>query len=799
MRMQDEAGGDPQMNSVGGISEQRVQPPQDDRRAVQRRTFTRWMNAFLQRRDPPVEVHDLFTDIQDGRVLMALLEELSGGQLLYRFRSSSHRIFRLNNISKALAFLDDRHVKLSGIDASGIADGIPSAVLNLVWNMILYFQVKEVSRGLRRHLSSSLSSLSTSSSPFSSDLPPQPNDIGSYSCNTLPSKGRKAAREPKYHGKAIKTLLQWVQRCTSTFGVEVRDFGRSWRSGLAFLAMIKSIKPDLVDLRESLTRPPRENLQLAFTIAHHSLDIPRLLEPEDVSGPSPDERSIITYVSLFLGHCSATDEDHTADFGSLESVSSVESHADDLKAQALVQGLEKSSEQLLWMRWARRSSGSPRNTSPHSSEARSPFSKRKSSSRSILQPPSPLDAGVVSQEIRSWMEDASADGSDSKPRLDGSHLSLSSEEGIYSLSALDSDEEDAYSYILDLNKEVFQPYNQLKRQVARVEEETEEDMFLSGEQTEESKHLEGCEETFNGSEHQEDSLAQHVEPEVRAQLDVHEWDKSGSTSRETEPQEDSSSREEGGAQRVVPGQSDDEDRCEEEMMKEMTEYDGLVKHGGEAREALMGGTENSKLFHVDGWTIEGEKEAGQVMEDNRKEEENVPQSEEGQERKSGTEQEEEDEDEERDTQQSVVHLESFMVGVQEVKISDETARGARGAGATRINTKEENGIDMEELTREEDKEECRDEVMNSEVQKDRNLKMKRRGLTGKTAPNNATNGGGDVQGVEGGWTPAQQATSQSFREGGSIPQPSAAPCDITPLELELLLVLWILLYCCFIL
>lgn len=32
--------------------------------------------------EPPVAVHDLFTDIQDGRVLMALLEQLSGCKLV---------------------------------------------------------------------------------------------------------------------------------------------------------------------------------------------------------------------------------------------------------------------------------------------------------------------------------------------------------------------------------------------------------------------------------------------------------------------------------------------------------------------------------------------------------------------------------------------------------------------------------------------------------------------------------------------------------------------------------------------
>lgn len=62
--------------------------------------------------------------------------------------------------------------------------------------------------------------------------------------------------------------------------MEVHDFGKSWRNGLAFLALIEANNPGLVDLRESLTREARENLQLAFSVAHHSLDIPPLLEPE---------------------------------------------------------------------------------------------------------------------------------------------------------------------------------------------------------------------------------------------------------------------------------------------------------------------------------------------------------------------------------------------------------------------------------------------------------------------------------------------------------------------------------------
>ncbi|XP_028296142.1 calmin [Gouania willdenowi] len=284
---------------VGESRDQYVEP-REERRAVQKRTFTRWMNVYLQRCEPPVCVDDLFTDIQDGRILMALLEELSGCKLLYRFRSSTHRIFRLSNISKALAFLDDRHVKLLGIDASGIADGVPAVVLHLIWNVILHFQIKEVTGGLRRHLSLSLSSLSVTSFPSSDDVALKENNNSRYSCSTLPSEERRSAGESKYHAKEIRTLLHWVQRCTSKHGINVHDFGKSWRSGLAFLALIKSINPDLVDLKHGLTGDAKENLQRAFQIAHESLDIPPLLDPEDVISIS-DQKSILTYVSMFLG------------------------------------------------------------------------------------------------------------------------------------------------------------------------------------------------------------------------------------------------------------------------------------------------------------------------------------------------------------------------------------------------------------------------------------------------------------------------------------------------------------------
>lgn len=275
---------------IGQISDIRVQNLQVERENVQKRTFTRWINLHLEKCNPPLEVNDLFIDIQDGKILMALLEVLSGKNLLHQYKSSSHRIFRLNNIAKALKFLEDSNVKLVSIDAAEIADGNPSLVLGLIWNIILFFQIKELTGNLSRNSPSSSLSPGSGGTDSDSSFPPTPT--------AEPS----AAVSVKDQRRAIRTLLAWVQRRTRKYGVAVQDFAGSWRSGLAFLAVIKAIDPSLVDMKQALQDSMRENLEKAFSIAHDALHIPRLLEPEDIMVDTPDEQSIVTYVAQFLEH-----------------------------------------------------------------------------------------------------------------------------------------------------------------------------------------------------------------------------------------------------------------------------------------------------------------------------------------------------------------------------------------------------------------------------------------------------------------------------------------------------------------
>lgn len=63
-------------------------------------------------------------------------------------------------------------------------------------------------------------------------------------------------------------------------GIEVKDFGPSWRTGLAFFAVIHALRPNRIDMEQVWRRPNRENLQEAFLLAETELGIPQLLDPE---------------------------------------------------------------------------------------------------------------------------------------------------------------------------------------------------------------------------------------------------------------------------------------------------------------------------------------------------------------------------------------------------------------------------------------------------------------------------------------------------------------------------------------
>ncbi|XP_054546967.1 nesprin-2 isoform X3 [Talpa occidentalis] len=258
-----------------------LQAEQED---TQKKTFTCWINSQLAKHTPPSVVSDLFTDIKKGHVLLDLLEVLSG-QELPRDKGSNTFQCRIN-IEHALTFLKQRSIKLINIHVADIIDGNPSIILGLIWTIILHFHIEKLARTLSCNYNQpSLVSVSAAdSSPTSS-----------------PPAKKCSKAQARWQMSAKKVLLSWAQeKCSSDESVNVTDFKSSWRNGMAFLAVIHALRPDLIDMKSVKHRSNKDNLKEAFGIAERELKIPKLLEPEDVDVVNPDEKSIMTYVAQFL-------------------------------------------------------------------------------------------------------------------------------------------------------------------------------------------------------------------------------------------------------------------------------------------------------------------------------------------------------------------------------------------------------------------------------------------------------------------------------------------------------------------
>ncbi|XP_068566976.1 microtubule-actin cross-linking factor 1 isoform X17 [Cebidichthys violaceus] len=233
-------------DSVLDPAERAVVRVADERDRVQKKTFTKWVNKHLIK----VRKHitDLYEDLRDGHNLISLLEVLSGVTLPRE--KGRMRFHRLQNVQIALDFLKQRQVKLVNIRNDDITDGNPKLTLGLIWTIILHFQISEI------YVSGE-----------SGDL------------------------------TAKEKLLLWSQQAIEGYpGLRCTNFTSSWSDGRMFNALLHRYRPDLIDMEVVSRQSNRENLEQAFEIAE-SLGVTSLLDAEDVDVPSPDEKSVITYVS----------------------------------------------------------------------------------------------------------------------------------------------------------------------------------------------------------------------------------------------------------------------------------------------------------------------------------------------------------------------------------------------------------------------------------------------------------------------------------------------------------------------
>ncbi|XP_062823284.1 spectrin beta chain, erythrocytic isoform X3 [Anolis carolinensis] len=235
----------------------RIKALADEREGVQKKTFTKWVNSHLAR--VTCRISDLYMDLRDGRMLIKLLEVLSG-ELLPKPTKGRMRIHCLENVDKALQFLKEQRVHLENMGSHDIVDGNHRLVLGLIWTIILRFQIQDII------------------------------------VQTQEGRETRSAKD---------ALLLWCQMKTAGYPhVNVTNFTSSWKDGLAFNALIHKHRPDLIDFEKLKHSNARHNLEHAFSVAERQLGITQLLDPEDVFTENPDEKSIITYVVAFYHYFS---------------------------------------------------------------------------------------------------------------------------------------------------------------------------------------------------------------------------------------------------------------------------------------------------------------------------------------------------------------------------------------------------------------------------------------------------------------------------------------------------------------
>jgi Ca2+-binding EF-hand superfamily protein len=209
------------------------------------------VNAQLKKRN--LKINDLCADLADGIVLINLYEVISDESLGNYNKNPKRLIDQLQNLKVVVTevnkFIGSVGIKLQ-YSTDSINKGNKRDILGMIWCLIHKFEIQDI------------------------------------------SEEQLSAKEG---------LLLWCKKKTKGYrNVNVLNFNTSFQDGLAFCALIHKHRPDLLDFDSLDPSKKRENLQLAFDVAEKHLDIPQLLDINDiVNSVKPDDKSVMTYVAYY--------------------------------------------------------------------------------------------------------------------------------------------------------------------------------------------------------------------------------------------------------------------------------------------------------------------------------------------------------------------------------------------------------------------------------------------------------------------------------------------------------------------
>jgi filamin len=221
---------------------------------IQKRTFTRWVNVHLA--DRKLKIDDLESDFSDGFKLLNLLEIISGLKIQYN-KNVKFYSQKLENVGKALKFVRDQGIKLVAIGPEDIVEKRIKLILGLIWTIILRYQINKVE--------------------YTPDA----------------SAGTKGVVQNQ-------DLLQWVNSKVPEH--PVKNFKADWKDGKVIYALANAVKPGLLDPAASASLAPVDRVTAAIDAAKTTLNIPQLIDANDMVSDHSDDLSVMTYVSYYRAY-----------------------------------------------------------------------------------------------------------------------------------------------------------------------------------------------------------------------------------------------------------------------------------------------------------------------------------------------------------------------------------------------------------------------------------------------------------------------------------------------------------------
>ncbi|KAL5968598.1 Alpha-actinin sarcomeric [Taenia solium] len=239
----------------------------------QKKTFTAWCNSYLRKAN--TSITDIENDFRDGLKLLQLLETLSEEPLPKPDRGKM-RFHMITNVNKALKYIESKGVQLVSIGAEQIVDGNIKMTLGMIWTIILRFCIQDITVEELHAKEGLLLWCQRKTAPYSN------------------------VNVQNFHTRWVCCFINSKRFRRVFYMLRMSLLNLSWKDGLAFCALIHRHRPELIDYAKLSKENPIQNLNYAFDVAEKYLDIPKMLDAEDmVNTIRPDERSVMTYVAAY--------------------------------------------------------------------------------------------------------------------------------------------------------------------------------------------------------------------------------------------------------------------------------------------------------------------------------------------------------------------------------------------------------------------------------------------------------------------------------------------------------------------